>query len=318
MVKIINNYLILQISSENITRKRNGSFRMNTNSFYLVYDKIDLKMESLEKGKKDKPAHSTGLMPLLFVGHGSPMNAVEENQFSNGWKDISETIEKPEAVLCISAHWETRGTLLTSAADPATIHDFGGFPRRLCDVRYPAPGSPRLAENAASLVSNNAAGLDASRGLDHGCWSVLKWFYPDADVPVVQLSLDYTKDPASHYSLAGELASLRRKGVLIVGSGNIVHNLGMVAWERMNDPEYGFDWALEANEIIKRLILSDDHRSLTDYKSLGSSLGLAVPTPEHFIPLLYILALKEPGEEITFFNDKAVMGSLTMTSIKVG
>ncbi len=257
-------------------------------------------------------------MPLLFLGHGSPMNAIEENEFVGGWRNIGKTIPRPQAVLCISAHWETRGTYVTAMEKPATIHDFGGFPDELYDVQYPAPGSPELAKETRELIKKTVTGLDENWGLDHGAWSVIRRLYPDADVPVIQLSLDYYRPAQYHYELAGEMAVLRNKGVLILGSGNMVHNLGMVAWEKLGTPGYGFDWAIEANEKMKKFILENDHKSLIDYKSQGRSFNLAIPTPEHFLPLLYILALREENEEITIFNDKAVGGSLFMTSVKIG
>lgn len=259
----------------------------------------------------------TKRMPLLFVGHGSPMNAIEENEFVNGWRTIAKELPKPTAILCISAHWETDGTQVTAMEKPRTIHDFGGFPPELYRVEYPAPGSPELAEATKSVITKTSVSLDESWGLDHGTWSVVKHLYPSAEIPIVQLSLDYKKAPQSHYELAKELSALREKGVLIIGSGNIVHNLGVIEWNKINEPEFGFDWALEANELIKKSILSGDHRELINYKSLGNSIQLAIPTPEHFLPLLYILALQQKDESISFFNDKAVMGSLMMTSVKI-
>ena len=255
--------------------------------------------------------------PLLFLGHGSPLNAIEENQFTEGWRTIAQTIPKPEAILCISAHWETKGTSVTAMEKPKTIHDFGGFPRELYEVQYPASGSPDLAVRIKEAIKKTEIGLDQSWGLDHGCWSVVKHLYPAADVPVIQMSLDYNEPPQYHYELAKELAPFRREGVLIIGSGNMVHNLRMVTWDKMKEPEFGYDWAVEANEKIKSFILSGDHKSLIGYKSQGRAFSLAIPTPEHFLPLLYILALKEEGEDITFFNDAPVMGSLTMTSVKI-
>ncbi len=264
-----------------------------------------------------KNLSSSARIPLLFVGHGSPMNAIEENEFVEGWKAAAKDLPKPNAILCISAHWETDGTQVTAMEKPRTIHDFGGFPPQLYNVQYPAPGSPELAEATKTVATKTSVSLDESWGLDHGTWSVVKHLYPSANIPIVQLNLDYKKAPNAHYELAKELSALREKGVLIIGSGNIVHNLGMIAWNKMNEPEYGFDWALEANELIKKSILSGNHRELINYKSLGNSIQLAIPTPEHFLPLLYILALHKKDESITFFNDKAVMGSLTMTSLKI-
>jgi len=257
-------------------------------------------------------------LPVLFLGHGSPMNAIEENQFVEGFRSIAREIPKPTAILCISAHWETRGTFVTAMEQPRTIHDFGGFPPELYAVQYPAPGSPELAQELKKLITKADVGLDDKWGLDHGCWSVVKHLYPEADVPVVQLSMDHFQSPQYHYDLAKELAPLREKGVLIIGSGNMVHNLGMVAWEMMDEPEYGYDWAIDANSQMKKFILSSDHQSLIDYQSRGRAFKLSIPTPEHYIPLLYVLALKEEDEPIKVFNDKIVAGSLSMTSIKIG
>jgi 4,5-DOPA dioxygenase extradiol len=257
-------------------------------------------------------------MPVLFLGHGSPMNAIEENEFVAGWRAIGKTIPKPSVILCVSAHWETRGTFVTAMAKPQTIHDFGGFPQALFDVQYPAPGSPEVAKETQKTITKTSVGLDEKWGLDHGCWSVVKQMYPAADVPVIQLSLDYTQPAQYHYELAKQLTSLRKKGVLILGSGNIVHNLGMVAWDKMNTPNYGYDWAIEANTKMKEYILSGNHQPLIDYKKQGRAFNLAIPSPDHFLPLLYTLALKNENEKISIFNDKAVMGSLTMTSVRIG
>ncbi len=274
-------------------------------------------MKLNELGKIAEPFNNTDEMPVLFLGHGSPMNAIEENEFVTGWRNAGGNIPRPNAVLCISAHWETKGTFVTAMERPQTIHDFGGFPQKLFDVQYPAPGSPKYAEETKSIIKKTTVGLDEKWGLDHGCWSVVKHLYPKADVPVLQMSLDYTKPPQYHYELAKELAALRKKGVLIVGSGNMVHNLGMIAWDKMNMPEYGFDWALEARTKMNKAILSGDHASLINYKSQGRAFDLAIPSPDHFLPLLYILALKSEKEKATLFNDKPVMGSLTMTSVKI-
>jgi 4,5-DOPA dioxygenase extradiol len=217
----------------------------------------------------------------------------------------------------ISAHWETRGTFVTAMDKPETIHDFGGFPQALFDFQYPAPGSPELANETKSIITTTQVGLDDKWGLDHGAWSVITHLYPKADVPVVQMSIDYTQGGQYHYDLAKQLASLRNKGVLIVGSGNMVHNLGRIAWDKMNTDAYAYDWATEASEKMKKYILSDDHQPLINFKSQGNAFNLAIPTPEHYLPLIYALALKENNEKITLFNDKAVAGSLTMTSVKI-
>jgi 4,5-DOPA dioxygenase extradiol len=265
----------------------------------------------------DKLLHNMK-MPVLFLGHGSPMNAIEENEFVRGWVEMGKLLPTPASILCISAHWETRGTNVTAMKRPPTIHDFGGFPRQLYDEQYPAPGNPDLAVEIKRIIKKTEVGLDDQWGLDHGAWSVIKHLYPKADIPVVQLSMDYYQPPQYHYDLAKELSVLRDKGVLIIGSGNMVHNLGLISWEKIEEPGFGYDWALEANKTIKDLIQANDHRALIDYKSLGKAVNTGIPTPDHFIPLLYSLALKEENESINIFNDKAVGGSLTMTSIKIG
>jgi 4,5-DOPA dioxygenase extradiol len=275
-------------------------------------------MKLNDLNKKAESFKSTDKFPVLFIGHGSPMNAIEENEFVAGWRNVGKTIPRPNAILCVSAHWETRGTFVTAMEKPKTIHDFGGFPAELFEVQYPAPGSPELAKETKGLLKKTEVGFDEKWGLDHGCWSVVKHLYPDADIPVIQLSLDYFQSPQYHYDLSKELSSLRKKGVLIIGSGNMVHNLGMVSWGKIDEPGYGFDWAIEANEKMIKFILSNDHKSLIDYKQQGRAFKLAIPTPDHFLPLLYSLALKEENEKIDIFNDKPVGGSLTMTSIKIG
>lgn len=252
-------------------------------------------------------------MPALFVGHGNPMNAIEPNEFHRGWADLARRLPRPEAVLCISAHWETRGPHVTATATPETIHDFYGFPRALFDVRYPAPGDPRLAHRVAGLVSSLPVGLDPARGLDHGAWSVLIAMYPAADVPVVQLSLDTSQPGAFHYEIARQLAPLRDEGVLVLGSGNIVHNLRLF---RFDDPR-PLQWAVDCDAEIRRRILAREQDALGDYGTLGANARLAVPTPEHYFPLLYALALKEAGETATFFNAR-VISSISMTSVLIG
>jgi 4,5-DOPA dioxygenase extradiol len=256
---------------------------------------------------------NTEILPLLFLGHGSPMNAITDNEYTRGWQDIGKKLPRPNAVLCISAHWETNGTYVTAMEKPKTIHDFGGFPKELYEVQYPAPGSPELAEETRRAVTRTPVGLDHQWGLDHGCWSVVKHLFPKADVPVIQLSLDNSKPARWHYELAKELASLRQRGVLIVGSGNVVHNLRMADW----DEPGGFDWAVEANQRIKRLVDGNDHQPLINYAVMGREMQLAVPTPEHYLPLLYILGLKEEKERVSFFNDKTELGSISMTSLKI-
>lgn len=274
-----------------------------------------MKLNELKSLSKNLP--NTPKMPILFLGHGSPMNAIEENEFVQGFRNIGKEIQRPTAILIISAHWETRGTYVTAMDQPKTIHDFGGFPKELFDVQYPAPGSPELAKETQSLITSTTVGLDDKWGLDHGAWSVIKHLYPKADVPIIQMSLDYLQGPQYHYDLAKEIKSLREKGVLIVGSGNMVHNLGMVEWRRLNET-FGYDWAIETNEKMKNFILNNDHTSLINYQKQGKPFQLAIPSPEHYLPLIYTLALKEEKDNIQFFNDKAVAGSLTMTSVKFG
>lgn len=257
-------------------------------------------------------------MPVLFIGHGSPMNAIEDNIFSKRWQQMGKEIPTPKAVVVVSAHWLTKGTMVTAMPNPKTIHDFGGFPQALFDVQYPAPGSPELATEIQKLITNPAVELDHDWGLDHGTWSVVKHMYPDADIPVLQLSIDYYKPAAYHYELAKQLLALRKKGVLIIGSGNMVHNLRMVAWDKLSEPEYGFDWALEMNDVFKNKISNGFHKELIQYEKLHKAATLAIPTPDHYYPLLYILALQTDNDKVEFFNDKAVGGSLTMTSVKIG
>lgn len=275
-----------------------------------------LAMTSLKDLKKfsDSLLLQEEKMPVLFVGHGNPMNAIEENEFSKNWGLMAQQLAKPTAILCISAHWETKGTFVTAMEKPKTIHDFGGFPQELFDVEYPAPGKPALAKELKESVKTVELGLTEEWGLDHGCWSVIKKMYPAADIPVLQLSLDYTKPAQWHYDLAKELALLRTKGVLIVGSGNMVHNLGMVNWRDLNGP--GYDWAIEINEKFKKLITDNNHKDLINYTALGKAAQLAIPSPDHWLPLLYTLALKEEKDNVSFFNDKTLAGSLSMTSVK--
>lgn len=260
---------------------------------------------------------NTEKMPALFIGHGSPMNAIEENEFVAKFREVGKNIPRPTAVLCISAHWQTSGTQVTAMSQPKTIHDFGGFPKALYEVEYPASGSPELAETTQSLIGKNAVELDYSWGFDHGSWTVLRHMYPDASIPIIELSLDYRKSPKEHYELAKKLAVLRKKGILILGSGNLVHNLRQIAWRKFNEDDYAYDWAREAQTVFNNLIENRNHDSLISYQKLGTAAQLAVPTPEHYLPLLYVLASQESTDELQFFNDKAVAGSLTMTSVKL-
>lgn len=252
-------------------------------------------------------------LPVLFIGHGSPMNAIETNAFSKTWLELGKKIARPKIILCISAHWETRGTFITSMEKPKTIHDFGGFPKALFDAQYPAPGAPSFTKELVS--SKPSIKQDHEWGLDHGAWSILKQMYPAANIPVVQLSLDYTQGPAYHYQLGKELASLRKKGVLIIGSGNMIHNLGMLDWSH---PDLGFDWAQQLNLKLKTAISNRNHSALQQYQQFDPSMKLAAPSPEHYLPLLYILGLQEKTESAYFFNDSLQMGSISMTSVAFG
>lgn len=263
----------------------------------------------------------TDRLPALFLGHGSPMNAIEDNLFVQGFKDLATKLRvTPAAVLCVSAHWETRGTQVTAMAQPRTIHDFGGFPQALFDVQYPAPGHPELAHALAAAEGlGHHVATDHEWGLDHGTWSVVKHLFPDADVPVLQLSLDRNMTPAQHYDLAGQLKRLRERGVLVVGSGNLVHNLRMVDWARMNDVGHGFDWAIEASDAMRGWILDGNHRALMEAPASGQrAFQLAIPTAEHYLPLMYVLGMQAPNERVSLFNDHAMAGSLTMTSVALG
>ncbi len=257
----------------------------------------------------------TTRMPVLFVGHGNPMNAIEENEFVKGWRSVAGGFEKPKAILCLSAHWETKGSYITSMEKPKIIHDFGGFPRELFEVQYPAPGDPKLAVESQKLIQSAEVQSDFSWGLDHGCWSVIKQMYPKADIPVIQLSIDYSKPLRFHFDLAKELSSLRSKGILIIGSGNMVHNLQRIDWQNEHS---GYDWAIEANEGFKSLITSEKYDKLFDIQNVSSAFRLSVPSLDHYIPLLFSLGLKEKTDPLTFFNDALMMGSLSMTSLKIG
>lgn len=265
----------------------------------------DLKIFSSNLAKQEDT------MPIMFVGHGSPMNAIEDNEFSREWSRIGKSMVKPQAILSISAHWLTKGTFVTAMEKPKTIHDFSGFPKELFEVEYNVYGNPKLASETSKLISKTKTLLDEEWGLDHGTWSVVRKMYPDADVPVLQLSIDYTKDLLWHYELAKELSELRKKGVLILGSGNLVHNLRMINWQ---NPEGKYDWAEEINSKFRKNILSDDLKKLVNYNELGSEAKLAIPTIDHYIPMLYILGLRIKRDEIKFFNDKIVLGSISMTS----
>lgn len=258
------------------------------------------------------------LQPVFFIGHGSPMNGIENNVFSEQWKNIGKQIDLPSAVLVISAHWLTKGTHVTAMKEPKTIHDFGGFPQALFDVQYPAPGSPFLAGETAKLITSTDVGLDHDWGLDHGTWTVVRHMFPEANVPVLQLSIDYAQPASYHYNLAKQLYDLRKRGVLILGSGNMIHNLRMLDWRSIDSPGFGFDWAIELNDIFKKKILSKDHTSLINYEGLSKNAKLAIPTPDHYYPMIYNLALQSEKDNVEFFNDDYVGGSLSMTSFRFG
>lgn len=264
-------------------------------------------------GIKDAFGKNTERMPVLFIGHGSPMNAIEDNQYSKGWRDAAKKLPRPKAILSVSAHWETEGTHVTAMAKPKTIHDFGGFPKALFDAEYPAPGSPMYAAETVETVKKVKVGLNDSWGLDHGTWSVLMQMYPKADIPVFQLSLDATKAPRFHYELGKELRSLRDRGVLVIGSGNIVHNLRMMRFDGKL-----YDWTTEFDQKMKDFIEKGDDSSIVDYENLGTVAKYAVPTNEHFLPLLYVLGARDAKETPKFFNDKLDMGSISMRSVRFG
>jgi 4,5-DOPA dioxygenase extradiol len=261
---------------------------------------------------------NTERMPVLFLGHGNPMNAIEENQFVQGFRNIGKEVPRPNAILFISAHWLTKGTKVTAMEMPQTIHDFGGFPQALFDVQYPAPGSPELAKETQQILSPTQVDLDESWGLDHGAWSVIKHLYPNADVPVIQMSIDYSQPAQYHFELAKKLSELRNKGILIIGSGNVIHNLRLADFAKINAIDFGYDWAIEAREITNKLLLDGNYEALVQYEKLPKAVQLAIPTPDHYIPLLYILGLQQKNEQLSLFNDKLVAGSLSMTSVKIG
>lgn len=258
----------------------------------------------------------TERMPVLFLGHGSPMNAIEENQFVQGFRNIATKIPKPNAILCISAHWLTHGTFVTAMEKPKTIHDFSGFPKPLFEVQYPAPGSPSLAKETIDLLAPSIAEEDNGWGLDHGAWSVLRHMYPNADIPVVQMSIDYyAKSSEYHFELAKKLVQLRDRGILVVGSGNIVHNLRLIDWKNINTVGAGWDWAIEAREKTNKWIVDGDFKNLINYQNQGLALQNAIPTPDHYFPLIYALGLKTEKDNLSLFNDELIGGSLSMTSV---
>lgn len=258
----------------------------------------------------------TNVMPAIFFGHGNPMNALADNAYTIGWASIGKSLEWPKAVLCISAHWYLSETAVTAMETPRTIHDFGGFPPELYKVQYPAPGAPQLAARVKSLLAPLPVELDRGWGLDHGTWSVLCHVFPHADVPVVQLSIDETRPPEFHYEIGKLLAPLRDEGILIIGSGNIIHNLHSYAWGRHEVKP--FDWAVRFETLARDLLLKGDDAPLVSYESLGRDALLAVPTPDHYLPLLYVLGLRRPEDEITFPVEGFDGGSISMLTVRVG
>lgn len=261
---------------------------------------------------------NTPPVPVLFIGHGSPMNAIEENQFVAGFQKVAKTLPEIQAILVISAHWLTRGTAVTAMQNPKTIHDFGGFPQALFEQQYPAPGSPELANDIKNLITSTHIHEDHEWGLDHGTWTILKHLYPSANIPVVQFSIDAQLTLQAHFELATQLQKLREKGVLIIGSGNIVHNLRAVDFSKINTVGYGYDWAHESRAFVNAQIIHRDFSKLLDLEAAPKSLKLAVPTTDHYIPLIYSLGLVRPSEDIQFFNDELLAGSLSMTSLQIG
>ena len=250
-------------------------------------------------------------MPLLFIGHGNPMNAIEENAFSNAWRELGRKLPKPQVILSISAHWLTRGTKVTAMEKPKTIHDFSGFPEKLYQQQYPAPGEPELAKQTQALALKHHILLDDEWGFDHGTWSVLIQMFPKADIPVYQLSIDYSQPMEYHFQLAQEITSLREKGVLVMGSGNIVHNLQAISFD-YNKP---YDWALEFDAKISKWIETGDHQSIIEFQKLGQVAKLAHPTYDHFLPLLYVLGFQNKKDFPKFFNDDFDMSSVSMRSV---
>lgn len=288
---------------------------MNRKNFLKSLVALPLIGKTMELNELNKLANNfsgTEQMPVLFVGHGNPMNAITVNSYSKTWAEIGKKLNSPKAILCISAHWLTRGTAVTMTDKPKTIHDFGGFPDDLFKVQYPAPGAVDYAKMAISAVTSTKVHEDFEWGLDHGTWSVLKNMYPLANVPVFQMSIDYGKPMQYHYNLAKELTSLRTKGVLIVASGNVVHNLGMIAW---GDSEKKFDWALDFDNYVKKNIEEHNDEALINYQKLGQIATLAHPSNDHYIPLIYTLGLRTKKDTLQFFNDSLELGSISMRSV---
>jgi 4,5-DOPA dioxygenase extradiol len=255
-------------------------------------------------------------MPVIFFGHGNPMNAISKNDYTRAWSILASMLPKPEAILSISAHWYIHGVSLTSMTEPRTIHDFGGFPEELYKITYPAPGDTKLAKRVQKALSPIPAGLDTAWGLDHGTWSVLYHVYPKADIPVVQLSIDECQPASFHYEIGRKLSSLRDQGILVIGSGNLVHNLHAYSWG--NHQSRPYDWAVRFEEKVRKLILAGDHKPLIDYEMLGQDALLSIPTPDHYLPLLYVLGISEKGEPVEFPVEGIDGGSVSMLAVKIG
>lgn len=256
------------------------------------------------------------VLPAIFFGHGNPMNALLDNAYTDGWRRIGESTPRPRAILSVSAHWYVPGTGVTVSTAPRTIHDFGGFPRELYRVQYPAPGDPSLARRVQELLAPLEVVLDDSWGLDHGTWSVLRHVYPKADVPVVQLSIDEARPPSFHFEIGRKLAPLRGEGVLIVGSGNLVHNLHAYAWGRRVPEPY--DWAVRFENEARGLLLAGDHKPLVDYETMGPEALLSIPTPDHYLPLLHVIGARQSGDAVTFPVEGVDGGSISMLAVQVG
>lgn len=275
------------------------------------YFETDYKCGNLVSGRcREGRGEAMMKMPVVFVGHGSPMNAIEDNNYTRGWRKMAERIPKPKVILSVSAHWYTNGTRIMNEENPRTVYDMYGFPKELYEITYNTPGSPEIAKMAKTLISKETK-YDNSWGIDHGTWSVLVHMYPDRDIPVFQISIDAYAPPVVHYKIGKELNALREQGVLLFGTGNIVHNLRLVDWHQENK---GFDWAYEFDEYIYKSIMNGNNENVLNYNDLGKIAKLAVPTPDHFYPLLYILGATEKGDTVSVYNKSCELGSLTMTS----
>ena len=273
-------------------------------------------MQLQELGNITRDFKNTAIMPAMFIGHGNPMNALADNAFTRRLATMGQSLkEQPKAILVVSAHWLTRGTHVLVSVKPQTIHDFGGFPQALHDVQYPAPGAPELARETAGLISSTKVVEDDQWGLDHGTWTVLKHMYPEANIPVYQISIDYSKPPEYHFKLAQELKALRKKGVLIMGSGNIVHNLRNI---NFSDTAKPFDWAVEFDAVVKEKIEQRDFEDLLHYERLGKAAMMSIPTNDHYLPMIYSLGLADKDEQINFTYEEIQNGSISMRSLQIG